>query len=363
MEVLQSYKNLEISSNVHPYSVFFTEKIKLNLKNQLSEGDIIILDKNIYELYPLMFDKIKNIFIIIEASEKAKSYNEIEGVISQIVDAGFRKGNKLIAIGGGITQDITSFIAFIIYRGVDWIFFPTNLLSQCDSCIGSKLSINLKNFKNLLGGFYPPKKIFIDTHFLKSLKEKDIISGLGEMLHYFLVNSRKDMDLFSNNIKEIKKDLSKIEKLIFRSLSIKKKMIEIDEFDKGPRNVFNYGHTFGHAIESVTNYSIPHGIAVSYGIDLANYISLKLGFLGVNDRNKMRELCEEIFFNTPLPHIEINNYKIALQKDKKNMGNKIGLILSSGPGNTFKHLVEYEKISAFIIEYFGSKIYLKKIIK
>ncbi len=359
MEDLQLVKKLEVNSQVQSYQVFFTKRTKQNLEDELLEGDIIILDKIIYERYPLLFDKIDNKFILIEASEKAKTYNEIELIIYQIVEMGFRKNNKLIAIGGGITQDITSFIAFIIYRGVDWIFFPTNLLSQCDSCIGSKLSVNLKKYKNLVGGFYPPRKIFIDTQFLRSLSQKEIISGLGEMLHYFLVNSKKDMEFFKKKIKIVKKDIAIIDEMIHRSLFIKKEMIELDEFDKGPRNIFNYGHTFGHAIESVTKYKIPHGIAVSYGIDLANYISVKLGFLRHEERNDMRVLCQEIFFDTPLPHINYNNYKNAIQKDKKNIGNKIGLILSKGAGKVFKHLIEYEKIENFLKNYFNEKMYLK----
>jgi 3-dehydroquinate synthase len=361
MEDLQLYKKLEVNSQVHSYQVFFTKKTKQNLEDELLEGDIIILDKIIYERYPLLFDKINNKFILIEASEKAKSYNEIEPIISQIVEMGFRRNNKLVAIGGGITQDITSFIAFIIYRGVNWIFFPTNLLSQCDSCIGSKLSVNLKKFKNLVGGFYPPRKIYIDTQFLKSLSRKEIISGLGEMLHYFLVSSKKDMEFFKSKIKNAKKDVSVIDQMIHRSLSIKKEMIELDEFDKGPRNIFNYGHTFGHAIESVTNYKIPHGIAVSYGIDIANYISVKLGFLSIKERNDMRDLCQEIYLDFPLPHIKKNNYENALKKDKKNIGNKIGLILIKGAGRAFKHLIEYKKIENFLEEYFIEKIYSKKI--
>ena len=361
MEDIRLFKEIEINSQIHPYKVFFENQTKLNLKNVLSGGDIIVVDKKIHEMYSPIFKGIKNSCILIIANEKAKSYIEIESIILKIVNAGFRKNNKLIAIGGGITQDITSFIASIIYRGVDWIFFPTNLLSQCDSCIGSKLSINLKTFKNLLGGFYPPKKIFISTEFLKTLSEKDKLSGLGEMLHYFIVSSKKDMEYFSKKIRNAKKDLSGIEDLICRSLTIKKKMIEIDEFDKGPRNVFNYGHTFGHALESVTNYQIPHGISVSFGIDLANFISVKLGFMDVADRNKIRHLCSEVFFNTSLPVINFSNYKDALMKDKKNIGNKLGLILSKGAGSMFKHFIEYKQIESYIHEFFIKKIYLNDI--
>ena len=172
---------------------------------------------------------------------------------------------------------------------MEWIFFPTNVLTQCDSCIGSKTSINFKHFKNQLGGFYPPSAIYIDTQFTTTLGEREIASGLGEMLHYFLVNSTADFNLFLEHAPSVRKGGAGLEVLMHRSLEIKKAMIEIDEFDQGPRNVFNYGHTFGHALESATNYLIPHGAAVSYGIDLANLVSVHFGLLTIEKRNRIRQ--------------------------------------------------------------------------
>ena len=361
MAALQLFKTINIKSSVKPYTVYFTDKVKEELKKIIQPGDVLIVDSYILDVYKSIFIDVKNNIIPIQSNEKEKSYLAIEKNINKLVRNGFRKNNKLIAIGGGITQDITSFIAFILYRGIPWIFFPTNLLSQCDSCIGSKLSVNLGTYKNLLGGFYPPKEIYIDTGFLKTLERKDILSGLGEMLHYFLVSGSKDAQLFKEKVLGVKKSLAEIDSLIYRSLQIKKAIIEVDEFDQGPRNVFNYGHTFGHAIESVTNYEIPHGIAVSYGIDLANYISVKLGFLCVEERNRMREICEEVFIEIPLPLIQKENYANALKKDKKNIGNKIGLILSRGAGSKFKHLIEYKEIESYINDFFEDKKYLKNI--
>tara|TARA_B100001175_G_C19513872_1_gene645801 strand:+ start:3994 stop:5079 length:1086 start_codon:yes stop_codon:yes gene_type:complete len=361
MEALQLFKKINIKSRLYPYSISFTNKIKEDLEKTVQLGDILIVDEFILNSYKSIFINIKNDIISVQPNEKEKSYLALEKIINQLVSNGFRKNNTLIAIGGGIIQDITSFIAFILYRGVSWVFFPTNLLSQCDSCIGSKLSINLGAYKNLLGGFYPPKEIYIDTKFLKTLNNKDILSGLGEMLHYFLISGQKDTKLFKDKVLGVKNNLSEIDRLIYRSLQIKKAMIEIDEFDIGPRNVFNYGHTFGHALESVTNYVIPHGIAVSYGIDLANYISVKLGFLGKQERNEMREICEEIFLTSPLPLIKKNDYKNALKKDKKNIKNKIGLILSKGVGLKFKHLIDYVEIEDYINDFFDNKKYLKNI--
>ncbi len=361
MEALQSHKTIQIKSGVHIYTASFSTNINEELEKTILPGDILIVDTFILQTYKELFQNIDNDIISISPTEEEKSYSSIEKIINQVVSKGFRKKNKLIAIGGGIIQDITSFIAFILYRGVDWVFFPTNLLSQCDSCIGSKLSVNLGPYKNLLGGFYPPKGIFIDTNFLKTLEQKDILSGLGEMLHYFLVSGPADARLFKEKALGVKESLAEIDDLIYRSLQIKKSLIEIDEFDQGPRNIFNYGHTFGHALESVTNYNIPHGISVSIGIDLANLISVDLGLLSMKERNQMRELCAMVFEDIVIPLIDQDAYKNALKKDKKNIGDDLGLILTNGIGKTFKHLTSYKVIEKRVQDFFLEKQYLKKL--
>ena len=166
-----------------------------------------------------------------------------------------------------------------MYRGVDWIFFPTTLLAQGDSCIGSKTSINFGKFKNQVGGFYPPVNIYIDLAFLATLKDIDIKSGLGEMCHYYIVAGEEDFMRYKREYDFALSDKNVLAGIIARSLEIKKGYIEIDEFDQKERQVFNYGHSFGHAIESLTDYRIPHGIAVSYGMDMANFISVKLDYI------------------------------------------------------------------------------------
>ena len=360
MEDSQLYKPIIIKSSVNDYKVTFINSVKEELNNIISPRDILIVDHFIFNYYAELFEDIENKIITIKPTEEEKSYNAIEKIIDQLVSKGFRKKNKLIAIGGGIIQDITSFIAFILYRGVNWIFFPTNLLSQCDSCIGSKLSVNLGPYKNLLGGFYPPKEIYIDTKFLKTLEQKEILSGLGEMLHYFLVSGPAEAQLFKEKAIGVIENLVEIDTLIYKSLQIKKAIIEIDEFDQGPRNVFNYGHTFGHALESVTNYSIPHGISVSIGIDLANLISVDLGLMSIKERNQMRELCAMVFAEIKIPLIDQVAYKNALKKDKKNIGDDLGLILTRGIGKPFKRLTSYESIENRIHDFFVNKQYLKE---
>ena len=144
---------------------------------------------------------------------------------------------------------------------------------------------------------------------------------------------------------------------IRRSLEIKKEYIEKDEFDKGPRQIFNYGHSFGHAIESLTNYRIPHGIAVSYGMDMANFVSVKLGYIDEKIRIEIRELLQQIWEGTSIDDISLEKFKTALSKDKKNVGKELRLILSKGYGRIFKDAIQMdETFTAWLKEYFDTPL-------
>lgn len=351
--------NFKIKSIVHDYEVQFINDIEESLNKELIEGDIVIIDRKIEQLYNTqlnpIFEKIN--LIGIDATEVQKSYEGIIPIINTLIESGFRKNHRLIAIGGGITQDVTAFIASIMYRGVDWIFYPTTLLAQGDSCIGSKTSINFRSYKNQVGGFYPPNKILIYPIFLDTLQLSEIKSGMGEMLHYFVVSNREDFNYYKDNYRQAFTDKSTLSKIISRSLKIKKEYIEIDEFDRNVRQAFNYGHSFGHAIESLTNYNVPHGIAVSFGMDMANYVSVNMGFLDNEIRKEIREIASFIWEGYTLNDIDAQKFLHALSKDKKNVGTKLGLILNKGIGKIFKHVFEPDDtFNSWISDYFNNEL-------
>jgi 3-dehydroquinate synthase len=348
-----------VKSSVHDYNVEFVNNLKDTLSNELKDGDFIIIDSRIKELYGPEINEIisQNKTLSVDAIEPNKSYQGVEIIISDLISNGLRKNNRLVAIGGGIIQDITAFIASIMYRGLDWILLPTTLLSQGDSCIGSKTSINFGEYKNQVGGFYPPNKIIINCGFLDSLPDEQLKSGLGEMLHYFIVSGKVDFQRFVNDYPLALTNKSVLTSLISRSLMIKKGFIEIDEFDCNERQVLNYGHSFGHAIESLTDYSIPHGIAVCRGMDIANFISMKLGYITHETRLEIRELGKKIWAGFDISNISIEGFKNALSKDKKNVGNKLGLILMKGYGEVFKEMRPMDdEFTNWIIEYFKTEI-------
>ena len=344
----------KVKSDIHNYTLEFINKLSFYLNSEISYGDVVIVDDKILSYYPSIKACLKNKKLIkIRSTENIKNYKNIIPIIKKIINHSFKKKNKLIAIGGGITQDVTSFIATILFRGVDWIFFPTTLISQADSCIGSKTSINFGNYKNQIGSFYPPKKIFIYTNFLKSLSKEDIFSGLGEISHYLIIDSKKSFQCLINYFLNPDSKNLKIKSLILKNLMIKKKFIEQDEFDLNKRNILNYGHTFGHAIESVTKYKIPHGIAVSIGIDIVNYISVKKGFLKEIIRNEMKETLKILWKNYNLKKINANKIFLAIKEDKKSDKKFIKLILCRDYGDCFIKKMLFNKILKNLInDYF-----------
>jgi len=358
MEVLPVF-DFKVKSSVHDYDVKFVNDVPNILKNEIQDGDIIIIDNNVRKLYPDLLKGLDSntVVIGIDAREDKKSYKGLIPIIQDLINNGFRKNHRLIGIGGGIIQDITAFIASIMYRGVKWTFFPTTLLAQGDSCIGSKTSINFGEYKNQIGGFYPPNKIFINLEFLNTLSEADLQSGLGEMSHYFIVAGEKDFKEYKMDYEDALTDNNILAKMISNSLKIKKSYIEIDEFDQHKRQVFNYGHSFGHAIESLTSYTVPHGIAVSFGMDMANFISVKRKLLKNSVRLEIRDLLQRIWSGYDISNLKLDKFAMALSKDKKNVGKELRLILCKDYGKVFKTAQNLDdEFKGWLKDYFSHEL-------
>ncbi|MES2510136.1 MAG: AroB-related putative sugar phosphate phospholyase (cyclizing) [Pseudomonadota bacterium] len=326
------FENLTIQSHKGPYTVVFDDALLSNTAS-LSAGEChFLVDANVARLYSNQLAAIVSHpnLILIEASEDSKSLQKIIPVIERLVQNNVRRDHTLVAIGGGVVQDITCFIASTLLRGVRWRFAPTTLLAQADSCIGSKSSINLGSTKNILGTFNPPYEIFVDKNFLDTLEDKEIRSGVGEILKVHAIEGLASFDLVARDFENLflKKDV--LMKYVRSALLIKQRFIEPDEFDRGIRNVFNYGHSFGHAIESATNYAVPHGIAVSMGMDMANHIAVQRGLLPARHYVRMHGVLSQNYSHYEKIHIPIDAMLSALMRDKKNTSALLGLILPSG---------------------------------
>ncbi|MDC1425037.1 iron-containing alcohol dehydrogenase [Oceanospirillaceae bacterium] len=325
---------INIKSHKGEYTANFIQAGMDALNNDPIENAIYIIDKNVAELYKSRLNNIVNSerVLLIEATERNKSLDKLPVYVNALVDLNVRRGQPIVAIGGGIIQDITCFLASTMMRGLPWRFYPTTLLAQSDSCIGSKSSINSGEVKNILGTFTPPNKVVIDVDFLQTLEQKDIYSGLGEMLKVHAIDAPSSFNNISRNYDDILSNVALMEKFIHDSLLMKKKLIEIDEFDEGPRNVMNYGHSFGHAIESATNYAIPHGIAVTLGMDIANFVAAELGVSSTKHFERMHYVLNKNFNTYRYVNIDLKLMLSALSKDKKNSATQLRLILPDMDG-------------------------------
>lgn len=302
----------------------FINELK-NVKNSF-----FVIDSNVYRIYNEHFKNIEaSKLMVFTAIEENKTIDSALNICERIVEMAAKRNTTLISIGGGIVQDVTGFVANILYRGIKWIFVPTTLLASSDSCIGGKTSLNYKHYKNLLGTFYPPDSIHLCPLFFNTLTKKDFNSGLGEVVKFALMKKEKSIkELEQDYHKLVLNDTNTTIKYLNLSLNYKREIIEEDEFDKGRRITLNFGHTFGHALESVSSYNIPHGTGVAIGIMIANYISYKRNYLSESLYNKMNELLMPIIKDINFDYISFNqDLSAAMKKDKKQVDDRYTALL------------------------------------
>jgi 3-dehydroquinate synthase len=331
-EDLRVSEKMVIQSHKGPYTVIFDDAFLCNLDSLFDSTPHFLVDANVARLYSTelaLVLKHPNT-VLIDATEENKSIERVIPVIEKLVANKARRDHSLVGIGGGIIQDITCFIASTLLRGMRWKLVPTTLLAQADSCIGSKSSINLGSTKNILGTFNPPNEIFICPRFIDTLEHKDILSGIGEMLKVHAIEGKTAFDKLANDYEELLSNRQTLLRYIRDALHIKQKFIEVDEFDRGIRNIFNYGHSFGHAIESATNFAIPHGIAVTIGMDMANRIAMLRGLLAENQYRRMHGVLQKNYAEFAHTPIAVDALVGALIKDKKNTATKLVLIFPLG---------------------------------
>lgn len=290
-----------------------TREIRDLLYMYINKKIFIITDETVYALYKNTvtetFKSLNYHVIILSPGETSKRLNVYEDIIHELLSKEIHKDDCLIAFGGGVIGDLTGFIAATLYRGVDYIQIPTTLLSMVDSSIGGKTALNLSEGKNLIGAFYEPKMVLIDPVFLKTLPKKEMRSGLAEIYKAALLKDRSLLEL-------LKQDHRVDETIIEKAIIIKKAIVEVDYKDKNIRNLLNFGHTFGHAVEKLHYKTLSHGECVAIGIIMALEI-------GVNLKITNQGLYEEIktlFISKGLvkaPLLDYHDYLSHITFDKK----------------------------------------------
>ena len=357
---------LQIKTADQKYPIIIGNNILNKLKKLLKENLIdfnqclVVIDKNVpKKLIKKILDSLakkKTVVHYFSSSEKNKNQKSIDTILSILLKRNFNRNDCLISIGGGITGDISGFAASIFKRGLKFVNIPTTLLSQVDSSIGGKTGKHNKYDKNLIGTFYQPSLVISDINFLKSLPKRELICGYGEILKHALI---ADADFFNflnktgSEVLKLKSPL--IETAIFKSCSIKKKVVEADEKETGIRKILNFGHTFAHAYEATLGYSkkLNHGEAVILGIKTAARFSLLNKILNTNEfeliENHLNQLNLPNNINKFFSTKNLNQILSFMKKDKKNNTKKINLVLLRGVGSPIYKLQFTEKIISLFL--------------
>ena len=325
---------IKVKSRIRNYRVIFGKFNSFLDEIIKEEGEraCYIIDKKVWSLYKdTYFKRLDGSrVILVKADESNKSLKIIMSLYNALIERSAKRNIVLVSIGGGIVQDVSGFLASTIYRGVKWVYVPTTLLAQADSCIGGKTSLNYKDYKNLIGTFYPPNYIIIDVDFIYTQKRIDFYSGIGEIVKLHIMGGSEYLEAILKLLpRVINKRKDYLLKVIYNSLLIKKTYIEADEFDAGKRNLLNYGHCFGHALETVSNFKIPHGQAVVIGMMLANIVSRERSLLSSRLESKLfNALLLPILFVKPQQYLlKEKNIILSMKKDKKRVGVKLPLII------------------------------------
>ena len=226
---------------------------------------LYIIDENLVDRFPASLTNR----LVIEATEENKALENMAPFVAALRELKANRDTHIVAVGGGIIQDITTFLASVYMRGLSWTYLPSTVLSMADSCIGGKSSINVLGYKNLVGNFYPPKDIFIDISFIDTLEDDMIVGGLFEAAKICYARSPEKFKEYEALEPSASVSHANMQAIVGLALSTKKWFIEVDEFDQKERLLLNFGHTFGHAIEASTNFEVHHGIGVGVGMLIA----------------------------------------------------------------------------------------------
>ena len=357
---------MQIQSKSHAYAVTEAAGLRDALQNA-SEGQrtYALVDRQVAALYPDAFAGTlppENVRLI-EATEPAKSLDALSPHIEWLLGAGFRRDCLLLVVGGGVLQDLSCFVASTLFRGVRWSLIPTTLLAQCDSCIGSKSSINVGHYKNQLGTFYPPSQVLLPPDVLGTLPPDEIRSGLGEIIKLHLIEGEAAVAGLKPKLAGYKSQPALLCEMVWDSLAIKKQFIEEDEFDQGIRNLLNYGHTFGHAYESATDYGIPHGIAVTLGVLTATFFSSQLGWVSPDYFDGLHDWLFPYYapYQKALAAADPERIIAAMRQDKKNTGDTLGCILTHGAGQMERTKLSFDgQARPLLREWLNGKLAGKK---
>jgi 3-dehydroquinate synthase len=339
-------------------------------RHKFGSSYIIITDSNTKKLFGRDFqlalkrENLKADLLEVPAGEKSKKWSVAGNLLSKLVKLKATRKSCVIALGGGVIGDLAGFVASAYMRGIPYIQVPTSLLAMVDSSVGGKTGVDLPEGKNLAGSFWQPKKVYMPLHVLRTLPERQIRTGLAEVVKYGCIWDRKFFRflerVFKKMLKKQQKKSGKKDKttadvtwltkekydkilteIIRRSVMIKRNVVRKDEKEtRGVRAVLNYGHTVGHAVENLSRFKLTHGEAISIGMNYEAKLAHKLGYLREKEMERQEELLKLIGLPTDIPK-SMNREKLIeiMKSDKKSVFGKIGFVLVRRMGRPIRDYV------------------------
>ncbi|HEY8423811.1 MAG TPA: 3-dehydroquinate synthase [Clostridia bacterium] len=331
------------------YDIIIGQELDDLIVKEFEGNAFCVVDQNVYDLYnsKLNFDRMGDRLYILKSGENSKQWKYAQDIARKMLKTGCNRQTKIVAIGGGVTGDLSGFVASIFMRGVKIVHVPTTLLACVDSSIGGKTGINLDNYKNIIGAFHQPSKIIISANFFKTLSLTEIRCGIGEIIKTALL-SQKVFEYVSANISKILLlEPQAILDIIKLCVEFKDHITTSDEKEASLRKILNLGHTIGHALETANRFKLSHGEYVLCGIELESKIARELGIIDEDYYKTITHLLHMV--STPKIKIKNVDKLIKIMKaDKKNAEGKIDFIFAKNQGETQECLLSPDKLRTLL---------------
>lgn len=339
--------DVEIAEKQKTYPIYIDTDSLTDLKDRILEDFnyptkfLAVISERVYKLYERVLGFKKEELFILKDGESEKNFKNYQKILQRCEQLNLNRKSLIIAIGGGVVGDITGFVASTYMRGISFIQVPTTLLACVDSSVGGKVAIDTPHGKNLVGAFYQPKAVYINLNFLNTLDEKQFSSGLAEVVKYAFIEkscgAAFEYGLFDflsvHSTKILDKDLRFLEKIIKVCIELKIAVVTKDEKEAGLRKILNFGHTYGHALENITNYkTFTHGEAVAYGMHFMFNYAHSLKLIDANYKELATNLLNKFNFYEKSFKFPSKKLIETMKKDKKAEDGTIKVILPTLKG-------------------------------
>lgn len=338
-------KSLRVNLGENSYDILIGSKILGQIGDYVKSGGgkvFVVSDTNVAPIFAnTVIDSLTEKgyeckLHVLEAGEKTKSIKSIEPLYSSMLAFNLTRKDLIITLGGGVIGDLGGFVASTYLRGVPFVQVPTSLLAQVDSSVGGKVAVDLPEGKNLVGSFYQPKLVYIDTDVLYDLPDTFYIDGMAEIIKYGCIKDKKLFEILEG-INSRDEFMQNVEDIVYTCCDIKRKVVEVDEKDTGERMLLNFGHTYGHALEKYYKFQgYTHGQAVAIGMVFITAISEKLGLTAKGTTQRIEKILKNFGLPTSDP-ASPEQLISAMLNDKKNMGKKLFVVLLKEIGESYTY--------------------------